>query len=106
MGIELKKQNRKVIHIDNPLMHMGFDSNSVFIAKTETSLHSLKRIEKDMLQYTPLGRMVIKLRRMYLASVACVMFKFAKSSLRSNLLGDNPNLTLFSLYKLGYYLSL
>jgi glycosyltransferase involved in cell wall biosynthesis len=106
MGLELKRKGKEVLHIDNPLMHLGFDSNSVFLRKTETSLHSLKKIEKDMLPYTPLGRMVIKLRSMSLASIVCVIFKLAQPLLKANLLGNKPNLIVFSFYKLGYYLSL
>lgn len=106
MGLELKRKGKEVLHIDNPLMHLGFDSNSVFLRKTETSLHSLKKIEKDMLPYTPLGRMVIKLRSMSLASIVCVIFKHVQPLLKANLLGNKPNLIVFSFYKLGYYLSL
>ena len=106
MGLELKRKGKKVLHIDNPLMHLGFDSNSVFLGKTETSLHSLKKIEKDMLPYTPLGRLVIKLRRMRLAYTVSAIFKYIQPLLKSNLLGNRPNLTIFSFYKLGYYLSL
>lgn len=106
MGIEMRRQGKKVLHIDNPLMHLGFDNNATFLKKTETSLHSLKKIEKDMLPYTPLGKMVIKLRRIHLASIIGGIFRILKPLLRRNLLGNNPNLTLFSFYKLGYYLSL
>lgn len=106
MGIEMRRQGKKVLHIDNPLMHLGFDNNATFLKKTETSLHSLKKIEKDMLPYTPLGKMVIKLGRIHLASIIGGIFRILKPLLRRNLLGNNPNLTLFSFYKLGYYLSL
>ena len=106
MGLELKRRGKTIIHVDNPLIHLGFDSNSVFLGKTETSLHSLKRIEKDMLPYTPLGRSVIKLRKLHFASIVSELFKKTQPMLRSNLLSNNPNLTIFSIYKLGYYLTL
>ena len=106
MGLEMKRKSKKVLHVNNPLMHLGFDDNAVFLKKTETSLHSLKRIENDMLPHTPLGRMVLKLRRTHLAPVIGGIFRMFKPLLKRNLLGEKPNLTVFSFYKLGYYLSL
>ena len=106
MGLEMKRKGKKVLHVNNPLMHLGFDDNAIFLKKTETSLHSLKRIEDDMLPHTPLGRMVIKLRRIHVTSIIVGVFRIFKPVLKRNLLGENPNLTAFSFYKLGYYLSL
>ena len=106
MGIDMKRHGKTILHINNPLMHLGFDDNAVFLGKTETSLHSLKKIEREMLPNTPLGRTVIKLRKYHATSIVRWLFLNSQTMLRRNLLSNNPNLLLFSLYKLGYYMSL
>lgn len=106
MGIELKKRGKKVTHIDNPLMHLGFDKNDVFLKKTETALRTLKKIEHSLLSYIGLGKMVIRIRKMHLKSLVRVVYKLTRPLLRRNLLGNKPNLNIFRFYKLGYYLSL
>lgn len=106
MGLELKRHGKRVSHIDNPLRHLGFDSNAVFLRKTETALHTLKKIEGSLLPYTGMGRLVLRIRAAHLTALVKVIYRLASPLLRYNLLGNRPDLTFFSFYKLGYFLSL
>lgn len=106
MGLELKRHGKRVSHIDNPLRHLGFDSNAVFLRKTETALHTLKKIEGSLLPYTGMGRLVLRIRAVHLTALVKVIYRLARPLLRYNLLGNRPDLTSFSFYKLGYFLSL
>ncbi len=106
MGLELKRHGKRVSHIDNPLRHLGFDSNAVFLRKTETALHTLKKIEGSLLPYTGMGRLVLRIRAAHLTALVKVIYRLARPLLRYNLLGNRPDLTFFSFYKLGYFLSL
>lgn len=106
MGLELKRHGKRVSHIDNPLRHLGFDANAVFLRKTETALHTLKKIEGSLLPYTGLGKLVRRIRTVHLTALVKGIYRLSRPLLRRNLLGNSPNLTLFSFYKLGYFLSL
>lgn len=106
MGLELKRHGKRVSHIDNPLRHLGFDANAVFLRKTETALHTLKKIEGSLLPYTGLGKLVRRIRTVHLTALVNGIYRLSRPLLRRNLLGNSPNLTLFSFYKLGYFLSL
>ena len=106
MGLELKRHGKRVSHIDNPLRHLGFDANAVFLRKTETALHTLKKIEGSLLPYTGLGKLVRRIRTVHLTALVKCIYRLSRPLLRRNLLGNSPNLTLFSFYKLGYFLSL
>ena len=106
MGLELRKRNKKIAHIDNPLIHLGFDDNAVFLEKTETALHTLKKIETNLLPYMGLGKLVRRIRTVHLTALVKCIYRLSRPLLRRNLLGNSPNLTLFSFYKLGYFLSL
>ena len=106
MGLELKRHGKRVSHIDNPLRHLGFDANAVFLRKTETALHTLKKIEGSLLSYTGLGKLVRRIRTVHLTALVKGIYRLSRPLLRRNLLGNSPNLTLLSCYKLGYFLSL
>lgn len=106
MGQELRKCSKRIAHIDNPLMHLGFDNNAIFLKKTEISLHTLKKIEGSLLPYMGLGKMIKKIKAAHLTTLVRGLFWLSKPLLRHNLLSSSPNLTFFSFYKLGYYLSL
>ncbi len=106
MGIEMRRKGKRVKHIDNPLMHLGFESNAVFLNKTRTALRSLKKIEADMLPHTSLGKVINRLEQLHLISVVRITYSIVRPLLERNLQGQHPNLNVFAAYKLGYYLSL
>ena len=105
-GIDLQRRNVAIAHIDNPLLHTGIDTNSEFLAKTEASLHNLRRLSRQMAAHSRLLVSAQRIERWHLATPARLLFRTTAPLLRRNLLGANPSLTLFDLYKLGYYLSL
>lgn len=106
MGVEMRRKGKRVKHIDNPLMHLGFDNNEVFLNKTRTALRSLKKIEADMLPHTGIGKAIRRIERIHLIHVVRMSYSLMRPLIECNLLSNHPNLKLFAFYKLGYYLSL
>lgn len=47
MGNDLKKNKVELIHIDNPIEHLGLETNKNFINKTIQATHNLAEINKD-----------------------------------------------------------
>lgn len=106
-GIELKKAGISILHIDNELVHCGLDTNEEFLHKTETAIKSLTEAssfageldnEISLLRYRKL------IERCHLTPLVNVLFMAFKKQIRNNLLGKNPSLALFQLYKLHYCL--
>ena len=105
-GLQLEQHGIPVVHIDNPLTHTGIDDNADFLAKTETALCNLSRLSPVYQQSVTLSATAIRLRRYGVAALIGLFHRIFASYERRNLLGCYPNLFLFKLYKLGYFLTL
>lgn len=107
-GYELMKNKILVKHIDNPLVHIGLDPNSEFLAKSREGVKNLAfiyenlSVEKDFVNMSKLLSCYSMLLRWGLNGVIAFIFRILKKSLEKNLLGNNPNLLLFDFYKLGF----
>jgi len=103
-GIELLKNNIKIIHINNPVIHIGLDDNYAFLSKTIISLRNLKFIYKTYLQKDLLLKN-IKLLRYYkkyyfLKPFLLIYYSFFSQKIIKNLKSSNPSLKRYSLFKL------
>ncbi len=107
-GMELRQRGISIIHIDNILLHMGLNSNEAFMKRTEISLHTLHqfRAAGKMEGESRVGNLADQLTSLYLDGMYRLFFRLFKSSMLRNLHSSNPSLTIFSLYKLGYFISI
>lgn len=105
-GVELNSRNIAISHIDNPLMHVGLEPNDVFLDKSETALRTLSKLNGKMKNYSHVENAALKLSSYSLDKIYIYFYNTTKRMMRKNLLGKNPSLFVFSLYKLGYYLCL
>lgn len=107
-GYELKKLNIKIIHIDNPLIHIGLEHNAYFIEKTKEGIKNLKYIsginnhEKVLIEDIKLLYYFKFCERMKIKKVLGFLFRNWQNRIEHNLTGEKPSLFLFDLYKLGY----
>ena len=101
---QLFKNNIPIILINNPLFHTGIENNSKFIDKTEISIQNLLLFEgkhQDFLNYITLWKAKNKFQILY--NLFPKLFNFINSKIKNHLLeSKNPNLKLFSIYKLLY----
>lgn len=109
-GYELKKNNYTIFHIDNPVVHEGIEANNVFLTKTLAGLNNLVLIEKSGLadsEFTKDIKIVhtyIKIKKIGLHIFLFGFYSIFKNILEKHLLNSlNPKLSLFDLYKIGYY---
>ena len=105
-GAELERRKIPILHIDNPLIHIGLEENSVFLDKTETALRTLKDVAGKTQRHSHVENLASRLRRHHLSGVVCGLYRLLRKPLRCNLLGKHPSLKLLAFYKLGYYLDL
>jgi len=103
---QLEAQGIPILHIDNPLLHTGLEANSVFLNKTETALRTALTLQGQLGTHSHVATTATRLQHLGLAPLVRLLYRSTKPLLRRNLLSSHPSLTLFSLYKLGYYLTL
>jgi glycosyltransferase involved in cell wall biosynthesis len=103
-GKRLKEAGIPVCHIDNPLSFEVFEDNGHFVAKAEEGLRTLHQFSEELQGYSGLLDIVRKLGPLvpFIRLWHCINAAWE----RRLLTGRHPNLTIFSLYRLGYYLSL
>jgi len=106
---ELKMAGIKVEHIENEVYHLGLESSQIFLKKSEESVEGLKYLlDHKLLPYDYIG-IATTYRKFKITGFAVLTafgFKLVKGIFRKNLLGSNPSLFIFDLYRLGYLCSL
>ena len=109
-GLELERTKIDVIHIENPLYHEGLDNADLFLKKTREGVRNLISLQAEN---PTMGFESIRLIRFYrlIKKYKIVFFLqlFLKQTIRfveGNLLGKNPRLCLYDLYKLLCLISL
>lgn len=110
-GIEAEARGIPIVHIDNPLLHLGINDNAAFLRNSEAALRTLKRLGPPMTERSRVGHAAARFtasawRRYTLLPLFLIIYKMSRPLLRRNLLSSRPSLRLFAFYKLGYYLSL
>ena len=103
-GKRLAESGIEVTHIDNPVLINEFESNSVFVKKTEEAILTLCRFEQDLEGYSNLKTKVTTLGRYIPLSLFRLWHRIMKNKEKRNLTGSKPSLWLFQLYKLGFFL--
>ena len=102
-GIELQQRMVPLLHIDNPLQHLGLETNEVFLNKTRAALRNLASMESAMQGHSSLIGAYRKLCRMGMDRVLARTYAKHGQALAVRLSREHPSLTLFALYKLAYY---
>lgn len=101
-GLQLMKAKIPIIHIDNPLEHLGLEPTNSFLEKTKQGVENLLYLsQKNELIDTKLLRTFKKIKNWGIAALILFAFRFSKSNLIKNFHTSNVNLKLFDFYKLG-----
>ena len=106
-GIELSRLNIPYYRFDNPIIHLQIEDNQTFIHKTNESIQNLYNIYKTQ-QYpeiqtlSPVLNLYTKIKKFHLTTIFTKIYQNYSNSLLKYCDNKNPNLKLFSLYKLCY----
>ena len=102
----IKRENMKVKHIVNPVIHLGLENNSVFLQKSiesiNTTLH-LEKMDKIPVDYRPIQKYYHFLRKTKSTKVFIKIFSIVEPLILRNLNSNYPCLTLFDVYRLLHY---
>ncbi|MDC0230965.1 glycosyltransferase family 2 protein [Aureispira] len=103
-GLELMKKKIPILHIENPLEHIGLEENSVFIKKSEMAIQNLYFLYQKfgLKNDIKILRYFIWVKKIYIDLLVLLFYRTFKRRILANLSSDNPKLKLFDIYKLGY----
>jgi glycosyltransferase involved in cell wall biosynthesis len=112
-GLELLGRGIMVRHIDNPLIHLGLETASVFLGKTENGIANLYRIElllrekyPEYIRHSRLMRSKLLLQKFHLTGCVSKLFNLIHRQMKRYLLKGKPSLLIFDLYRLGLLCSI
>jgi glycosyltransferase involved in cell wall biosynthesis len=105
----LMQHKIKVIHIENPVFHLGLDDFETAIQKENESILGLKYlIDQKLLpkDYVRLSEVAAKIEKLQLSFIFSFFHISTKSLFLTNLSSNNPSLFIFDLYRLGKFCNL
>lgn len=107
-GLELKKRKISMLHIENPLCHVGLESVDEFLQKTREGIQNLVvliqsgKVDKTIKLYRYYGL----IKKLGLENKVLDYYLKNKTNIEQKLHSKRPNLRWFDIYKLGYLISL
>lgn len=103
-AISLKKLNYKIDFIENPVYHLGLDTNEQFLKKTENWIkNSPQLIEKygqDIINEIRLYKFYFKISKYKLDSLLILLYKLFLKTIKKKLFNKNPKIFFLDIYKL------
>ncbi len=108
-GFEAKHKNISIMHIENPVVHLGLESNNDFLKKSEEAIDAIKLFINQGLipkEEVLLAKLAFKIKWCGLSNVFSMLYHFFKHKMKANLFSPKPSLFIFDLYRLGYFCSL
>lgn len=105
----LMQKNIRIVHIDNPIYHLGLDTFKDAIQKEKESLTALKYLIDNRLisvNYLKISKVFYAIKQYKLQSVISFFYKISQSLFLKNLSSNHPSMFVFDLYRLGYLCSI
>ena len=105
-GFTLQKNNIPILHIDNPLAHIGLEETSIFLEKQKKALHNvayITRLYPDVAKKIKLIQYYKLINILFLKSLCSYLYDLTHKIIEKQLKGKKPLLSLFALYKLLYF---
>ena len=106
---DLMQAQIPIIHIKNPVYHLGIDVFQTAIRKENESLIALKFLTDHKLlapNYLRISKLFDLLKKLHLVGLFAVMHRATRSVLLANLSSAYPSLRIFDLYRIGYLCNL
>lgn len=105
-GKQLRKDHIQITHINNPVGFYKFDENKRFVSKTEEGLRTLHKFRNELRGYSHMLTFVDGIHLNIVLQTIRLFHRVLGSLEKKNLCSQSPSITIFKLYKLGYFLTL
>lgn len=99
----------KVLHIENPVYHLGLETNEIFFEKSLKAVESRKQFLincPEIEKISPLIKKYKTIKQYRLLPTVILFFKIFEPFLKRRILSKKPNLFFFDIYRLGYICTL
>ena len=101
-GHELEENGVSILHIDNPMAHIGLDDSASYLNKTRQAVQNAYDHKDEIEDSSKLLTHYNQVIRWKMRWFFRLVWAFFQKSMEKNLLGPKPGLRIFSLYKLCY----
>ena len=98
-GKGLAERRVSIVHIDNPLLFVRFETNERFLEKTEEAMRTLYDYRKELKGYSALLHLVDSLRRHHLLWITVWITRLTNAVVRRSLMGKHPSLFLYNVFR-------
>ncbi len=108
LGLKLLKMGTPLSHIDNPLEHLGLDDAETFLEKSKSGTSNLATLFAKGICGSEI-RLISVYKSMHALGLSSLAFHIIKpfiSPIEKNLKGSNPNIRLFDIWKLFYFMKM
>ncbi|UUC45473.1 glycosyltransferase family 2 protein [Flavobacterium cerinum] len=102
---QLYKNTIPVVHIDNPVLHLGLENNEIFFKKSLEAVKIRKHFFPELPGIENINSLVKnynRLKRFRMDKPVGFFFNLSEPLLRKMILGKNQSLFCLDLYRLGY----
>lgn len=100
-GLELQQRQIKILHLDNPLEHIGLEYFDAFLEKTRQGIQNLAFLAKEHPELeTRLLKTYRTLQKARLVNITKRILQRMQPFILQQLKAENPDLKWFDLYKL------
>ena len=109
LSYQLSSKETSILHIENPVFHLGLESNEAFIQKSLTAVENLISLEKEggiSDNFTSLQKTYKKLKKWGVQKVVGSFGANSQNTIQKNLTSKKPNLRMFDLLRLSHYIRL
>ena len=103
---QLQIAKAKVIHIANPVLHLGLETNTAFLAKTKESWKSIIFLENENFiskDFRPVQKAYLKIEKYGLLRFVNLLYAIFKNFLIKKSTGNNPSIFWFDVYRMFYF---
>ncbi|MFD2564608.1 glycosyltransferase family 2 protein [Aquimarina rubra] len=105
----LEQREAKILHIDNPTIHLGLEKNSSFVTKSMLSIETTLFLQKELKipkNYRPIQRAYTVLKKTCTSGLFFLLIKKFENRIVTNIKSDRPSIFLFDLYRLYYFIKI
>ena len=103
--MQLRDRNIPILHLDNPVSHLGIEEADLFLEKNRQAMENLSFLAKEYHSLdTRLLQTVKRMKGLKIKKVSFQALRLIFPFIQKNLLSDRPHLRALDLYKLYYFL--
>ena len=105
-SFQLYKQGIEVLHIDNPVLHMGIESCDNYLDKVNQAMNTLVWAERQEMiskDFTSIQKFYNQLNTLCVAGLMRQILKPCLPLMRRQLASDIPSIRVLDLYKFYYF---